>query len=71
MTSYMMFMMIRHVYVCLWVAGPVAPPHAAIICQRAMADRIKFCYFDFLEVDIWFWGPISNIFGVGFNQKTV
>ena len=37
-TDGMMFMMIRHVYVCLQVVGPEDPP---IICQRAMADRIK------------------------------
>ena len=32
---------------------------------------LKFCYFDFLGADFGFWGPISYIFGVGFNQKTV
>ena len=31
----------------------------------------KFRYFDFLGADFGFWGPISYIFGVGFNQKRV
>ena len=34
-------MMIRHVYVCLGVAGPEDPPHATIIRQMPVKDRIK------------------------------
>ena len=37
----MMIMMIRHVYVRLRFAGPEDPPHATIMCQRLMADRVK------------------------------
>ena len=38
-----MIMMIRHVYVCLRLAGPEdpPPPHAVIMCQNPMADRVN------------------------------
>ena len=37
----MMIIMIRHVYIHLRLAGPEDPPHAAIMCQKPMADRVK------------------------------